>query len=102
MVINGGTATVNATTGGVTGYSGVSLTSMQVTAQANPESYILPANSTAPFTFNVLANDVGVTNAVATGATNCAAVAGVQAAGQTNCLYLNGMYTYVPAAANTS
>ena len=108
VLINGGTATVstggagNAPAGTVTAYSGVSLTNYQAMVLANPDNYILPANSTAPFTFNVLANDVGVTNAVATGATNCTAVAGVQAPGQTNCLYLNGMYTYVPAAANTA
>jgi hypothetical protein len=98
VLVNGGTATVNATTGAVTGYSGVSLTNYTVTAKANPDNFILPANSVAPFTFNVLANDIGVSNAVATGATNCA----TQAAGQINCLYLNGMYTYVPTAANTA
>jgi len=101
ILINGGTAIVN-TAGVTTGYSNVSLAGVTVAAQANPDNYILPANSTAPFTFNVLANDIGVTNAVPTGATQCTITNGVQAAGQTNCLYLNGMYTYVPATANTA
>src|SRR4029077_20014010 len=76
----------------------VSLTGVTVAAQANPDKYILPANSAAALTFHVLANDIGVTNAVPTGATACP----TQAPGQTNCLYLNGMYTYVPAAVNTA
>ena len=96
LLINGGTSSVNATTG-LTTFSNVSLAGVTVAAQANPDNLILPANSTAPFTFNVLANDIGVSNAVPTGATACP----TQAPGQTNCLYLNGMYTYVPAAANT-
>jgi hypothetical protein len=103
VMINAGTSTI-ATTGSTTtqsGYSGTgaSLTGFTVSAQANPDNFILPTNSVAPFTFNVLANDIGVTNSTAiTGATSCP----TQAPGQTNCLYLNGMYTYVPAAVNTA
>jgi hypothetical protein len=108
VLVNAGTPTVstggagNPPAGTVTGYSGTNLSNFTVTAQANADVYILPANSTAPFTFNVLANDVGVTNAIPKGATQCAMVGGAQAAGQTNCLYLNGMYTYVPATANAA
>jgi hypothetical protein len=94
LVINGGALTVNATTG-LSSFANVSLAGVTVAAQANPDHFILPANSVAPFTFNVLANDVGITNAVPFGAIACTA------AGQTNCLYPNGMYTYVPTAVNT-
>ncbi len=100
VLVNGGTATVNATTGVVTGYAGVSLASYTVTPQANPDTYILPANSVAPFTFNVLQNDVGITNAVPGGAAvACTATGGPN---QTNCLYPNGKYTYAPTTANTA
>jgi hypothetical protein len=97
VLINGGLASTSAS--GIVTYANVDLSGVTLTAQANPDNFILPANSTAPFTFNVLANDVGVTNALAvpgSGATSCP----TQAPGQTNCLYLNGMYVYVPAAAN--
>ena len=97
VLLNGGTSTVSATTG-LTSFSNVSLAGVTVTAQANPDTFILPANSIAPFTFNVLANDVGVTNAVPTGAAACTATGGLN---QTNCLYPNGMYVYVPGAVNT-
>jgi hypothetical protein len=97
VVINGGAPTTNSAgvTTGFTNLTGAnSLASVAVAAKANPDHFILPANSAQPFTFNVLANDIGIIKAVPFGATACTA------AGQTNCLYPNGMYTYVPTAAN--
>jgi hypothetical protein len=94
LVINGGAPTTTA--GVTTGFTNVSLTSVTVAVQANPDKFTLPANSLAPFTFNVLANDVGISGAVPFGVPACTAP------GQTNCLYPNGMYTYVPTAVNTA
>ena len=70
-MINAGTSTISTSAGGVTSQSGfsgagASLAAFTFTAQAMADNYVLPANSTAPLTFNVLANDIGVSNAVPT------------------------------------
>jgi hypothetical protein len=88
VVTNGGTLTVNATTG-LASFANVSNASLAAVAvQANPDNYILPAKATS-FSGNVLANDNGIVSATLVGAP-----AGVV-------LNPNGFFTYTGTTATS-